>query len=93
MESHIGVDLHLRTATICHRKEDSEHNLRTLELHSLEWQQFWDSVPPGSDVFVEMSRTTLVVCPVGARTGPSGSCRRSGSLPCDGYRTAEDGPE
>jgi transposase len=58
MRSYIGVDLHLRNATLCHRVDGSEHCLRTLELHSAEWQAFWSSVPAGSDVFVEMSRTT-----------------------------------
>jgi hypothetical protein len=58
MTSCIGVDLHLRNATLCHQVDGSEGSLRTLELHSAEWQAFWKSIPAGSDVFVEMSRTT-----------------------------------
>jgi len=58
MKSCIGVDLHLRTATLCHLLNGQQHCLRTLTLHSSEWHEFWDSVPPGSHVLVEMSRTT-----------------------------------
>jgi transposase len=58
MESCIGVDLHLRKATVCHWMEHREYGLQTLELHSPEWYRFWDSMPAGSHVFVEMSRTT-----------------------------------
>lgn len=58
MESCVGVDLHLRTATICHLLDGREQSLRTVPLHSTEWHKFWGSMPGGADVFVEMSRTT-----------------------------------
>ena len=62
MTSCIGVDLHLRTATVCHMLEGQEPSLRTLRLHSTQWYEFWASLPPQSDVFVEMSRTTWYLC-------------------------------
>ena len=52
------VDLHLRNATLCHRVEGRERSLRTLELHSVEWHAYWKSIPAGTDVLVEMSRTS-----------------------------------
>ena len=58
MRSCIGVDLHLRTATVSSWLDDQEISLRTLDLHSRKWDEFWSSAPAGSDVFVEMSRTT-----------------------------------
>jgi len=58
MTNCIGVDLHLRNATVCHQVDGSERSLHTLELHSAEWHAFWKAIPAGSDVFVEMSRTT-----------------------------------
>jgi transposase len=58
MTSCIGVDLHLRNATLCQQVDGSERSLRTLPLHSAEWHAFWKSIPTASDVFVEMSRTT-----------------------------------
>lgn len=58
MASCIGVDLHLRTATFCHLLEGQGRCLRTLRVHSTHWRELWDSVPPQSDVFLEMSQTT-----------------------------------
>src|ERR1017187_839458 len=58
MNSCIGVDLHLRNAALCHRVGGEERSLRTLELHSSEWQAYWKTIAAGTDVFVEMSRTT-----------------------------------
>jgi hypothetical protein len=48
MNSCIGVDLHLRNATLCHRVKGRERSLGTVELHSKEWEGYWKSIPAGT---------------------------------------------
>jgi len=58
MNSCVGVDLHLRNTTLLHWVKGKEQSVRTVELHSAAWQSNWELLPAGSDVFLEMSRTT-----------------------------------
>ena len=92
MNSCLGVDLHLRNATLCHRVKGRERSLRTLELHSAEWHVVLEVHPNGHGCIRGDEPHYLVVRAVGGGAGPSRARHRSNPLARHGRRPAQDRP-